>query len=68
MHAQVSTTALSGDSTVARLASLMESAASQRSRRDQAVEAFARWYTPAVVLGAAAIALIPSLVHVSVLS
>jgi hypothetical protein len=33
-------------------------------RRDVAVEVFARWYTPVVVVAAGLIALVPSLVHV----
>lgn len=62
---QVRTSAQAGDSTVARLGALMETAAAQRSSRDRAVEVFARWYTPGVVLAAVMLALVPSLVHVS---
>eukprot|EP00775_Hariotina_reticulata_P001475 gene1475-1817_t len=49
---QVRTTATAGDSTVARLASLMETAAAAKSYKDKAVETFARYYTPVVVLAA----------------
>ncbi|WIA11582.1 hypothetical protein OEZ85_011687 [Tetradesmus obliquus] len=47
---KVRATAAAGDSTVARLASLMEAAAASKSRHDMAVEAFAKYYTPLVVL------------------
>jgi Cd2+/Zn2+-exporting ATPase len=46
-------TAAAGDSAVARLAALVETAAGSKSRGARAVEAFARWYTPATVAGAA---------------
>lgn len=49
---KVRATAAAGDSTVARLASLMEAAAASKSKHDKAVEAFAKYYTPAVVLAA----------------
>lgn len=50
-----------GDSTVARIARLVEAAASGQSRRQNTVEKFARYYTP-VVFGAAAVAaLVPPL-------
>jgi Cd2+/Zn2+-exporting ATPase len=47
---KVRATAAAGDSTVARLAALMEAAAASKSRHDMAVEAFAKYYTPLVVL------------------
>jgi Cd2+/Zn2+-exporting ATPase len=47
---RVRATAAAGDSTVARLATLMEAAAASKSRHDMAVEAFAKYYTPLVVL------------------
>jgi Cd2+/Zn2+-exporting ATPase len=62
----VRTSAAAADSTVARLGALMEQAAAQKSSRDRAVEVFARWYTPLVLVVACLIALVPSLIHVRV--
>ncbi|RMF71984.1 MAG: cadmium-translocating P-type ATPase [Planctomycetota bacterium] len=50
-----------GDSVVAGIIRLVEQAQSRRSRSEQFVEQFARWYTPAVVAGAALLALLPPL-------
>lgn len=47
---KVRATAAAGDSTVARLAALMEVAAASKSKHDMAVERFAKYYTPLVVL------------------
>lgn len=58
---QVRVTASAGDSTVARLASLMEQAARDKSRLDRTLERFARLYTPTVVLLAVLTAAVPPL-------
>lgn len=52
----VKTVALASESAVARMVKLVEEAQSQRSRTDQFIQQFAKWYTPVVVLGAAGIA------------
>lgn len=65
---QVEATAVAQDSTVARLGRLMADAAAQKSTRERMVEVFARWYTPAVVIAAVLVALVPSLLHVSALA
>jgi Cd2+/Zn2+-exporting ATPase len=52
---------VSGDSTIARIARLVEQAQSQRSPAEKFIDKFARWYTPLVVLVAAMIAFLPPL-------
>ena len=51
-----------GDSTVARILSLVEDSAARKSKSEAFITRFARVYTPAVVIGAALLALIPSLI------
>jgi Cd2+/Zn2+-exporting ATPase len=53
-------TAVVTDSTVARLAEVIEQASAQKSRREVVVEKFARYYTPLVVLLAVLLALVPA--------
>ena len=48
-------------STATRILELVENAAAGKSKSETFIRRFARWYTPAVVLGAAALAVIPSL-------
>ncbi len=55
---EVTVTAAAAESAVARLGALVEAASSAKSRRDRAIEAFAKWYTPAVVGGAAVMLLV----------
>lgn len=50
------------DSTVARMLSLIEEAGARKAPTEQFITKFARYYTPAVVLAAALLALIPPLV------
>ena len=50
-----------GQSTVAKILDLVENAAAKKARSEQFITRFARWYTPCVVLSAAALALIPPL-------
>ncbi|MDN0074303.1 heavy metal translocating P-type ATPase [Crenobacter sp. SG2303] len=50
-------TAAAGDSTLARIAAAIQDAQSQRAPTQRFVDAFARYYTPAVVLVAVAVAL-----------
>ncbi len=51
-----------GDSVVAGIIRLVEQAQSRRSRSEQFVDRFARWYTPAIVLVALVICIGPPLV------
>lgn len=48
-------------SALTRILRLVEEAAGRKSRTEQAITRFARYYTPAVVAGAAAVALLPPL-------
>ncbi len=50
------------DSTVARIARLVEQAQARRSPAERAVDRFARWYTPAVVVLAILLVAVPVLV------
>ena len=58
--------ALASDGIIARLAALMAQAGSQKSQRDLAVEVFARWWTPGVIVLALGVAVLPSIVQVCV--
>ena len=50
------------NSTVAKILELIESSAEKKARAENFITRFARWYTPCVVVGAALIALVPSLI------
>ena len=50
-----------GESTVAKILELVENAASKKAKAENFITRFARWYTPAVVIGAVCLALIPPL-------
>eukprot|EP00850_Spirogloea_muscicola_P003815 SM000015S01315 [mRNA] locus=s15:1225461:1231881:- [translate_table: standard] len=56
---RVLTMALAKDSAVAKLVQLVEDAQKQRSKTEQFVEACARYYTPAVLLSATLVTVIP---------
>ena len=62
---RVRTTKEFGRSTVSRILELVEDAGSRKSRSEAFISRFARVYTPAVVLGAALLALLPPLVRVA---
>ena len=49
-----------GESTVARILDLVENASEKKSRSEQFITRFARYYTPCVVLAAAALFLLPT--------
>jgi len=49
-------------STAARILELVENAAAGKSKSETFLRRFARWYTPAVVLGAVVLAVLPSLI------
>jgi len=59
---KVRTTKEFGESTVAKILDLVENSTAKKSKSEQFITRFARWYTPAVVIGALALAVIPSLV------
>lgn len=52
----------SSESTVTRILELVENSAASKARAENFITRFARWYTPAVVIGAALLALIPPLI------
>ena len=60
---RVQTTRAFGESTVAKILELVENSSSNKSRSENFISRFARVYTPAVVFGALALALLPPLVR-----
>jgi Cd2+/Zn2+-exporting ATPase len=58
---EIESTKRAGDTTLARIIKLVESAQSRRSRSEQWVDKFARIYTPAVMVLAIAVAILPPL-------
>ena len=56
---EVKVTRAADDGTIARIARLVEQAQAQRSPAERFIDRFARWYTPAVVLLAIFVAVIP---------
>ena len=60
---RIRTTKVFGESTVSRVLDLVENASSRKSRSENFISRFARWYTPVVVIGAVILAVIPPLVR-----
>ena len=60
---RIRTTKVFGESTVSKVLDLVENASSRKSRSENFISRFAHWYTPAVVFGALALALLPPLVR-----
>ena len=60
---RIETTKVFGESTVSKVLDLVENASSRKSRSENFISRFARWYTPVVVFGAAALAVIPPLIR-----
>lgn len=58
---RIQVTKVYGESTVSRILELVENAGEHKSRSEQFITRFARYYTPAVVLAAALLAVIPPL-------
>jgi Zn2+/Cd2+-exporting ATPase len=58
----VSVTHLAADSTLSRIIHLVEEAQAVRAPSQRAIDRFAKYYTPAVVVGALLIAIVPPLV------
>ncbi len=56
---RIRTTKEFGESTVSRILDLVENASSRKSRSENFISRFARYYTPAVVFSALALALLP---------
>lgn len=59
---RVRTTKKFDDSTVARILELVENASSRKAKAENFITRFARYYTPAVVIAAAVLAVVPPLV------
>ena len=60
---RIRTTKEFGESTVSKILELVENASSLKSRSENFISRFARYYTPAVVFGAMALAVFPPLVR-----
>ena len=58
----VRTTKAYGESTVARILDLVENAGSKKAKTEKFITTFAKYYTPAVVIGAVLLAFIPSII------
>lgn len=58
---EIEASRVAGDSTLARIAKLVEQAQAQRAPAERFIDRFARWYTPAVVLLATLLVAIPVL-------
>lgn len=62
---KIRTTKEFGNSTVSKILELVENASSKKSRSESFITRFARYYTPAVCIGAVALALIPPVVSLA---
>ena len=60
---RIRTTREFGDSTVSKILDLVENASSRKSRSENFISRFARYYTPAVVIGAAVLAILPPMIR-----
>ena len=60
---RIRTTKAFGESTVSKVLDLVENASSRKSRSENFIARFARYYTPVVVIGAAALAVLPPVVR-----
>lgn len=56
---KVKTTKEFDESTAAKILDLVENASSRKSKSEEFITKFARWYTPAVCIGALALAILP---------
>ena len=63
---KIQTTKEFGESTVSKILDLVENASSKKSRSENFISKFARYYTPAVCYGALALAVIPPIVRMLV--
>lgn len=65
---KIRTTKEFGESTVSKILDLVENASSKKSKSEQFITKFARYYTPAVCYGALALALLPPVIRMAFLS
>lgn len=65
---KIKTTKEFGESTVSKILDLVENASSKKSRSENFISKFAKYYTPAVCYGAVALALLPPVVSILFLS
>ncbi|MCC8065516.1 MAG: cadmium-translocating P-type ATPase [Clostridiales bacterium] len=61
---RIRTTKEFGESTVSKILELVENSSSRKSRSENFISKFARYYTPAVCYGALALAILPPLVRI----
>ncbi len=59
---EIQTESVYEDSTVAKILELVENSSEKKARVENFITRFARWYTPCVVIGAALLAVVPSLI------
>lgn len=64
---KIRTTKEFGESTVSKILELVENSSSKKSRSENFISKFARYYTPAVCYGALALAVIPPLIQMWIL-
>ena len=64
---KIRTTREFGESTVSKILELVENSRSRKSRSENFISRFARYYTPAVCYGALALAILPPLVSMGIL-
>ncbi len=64
---KIKTTQEFGESTVSKILDLVENASSKKSRSENFISKFARYYTPAVCYGALALAVLPPVVRMLLL-
>lgn len=64
---KIRTTKEFGESTVSKILDLVENASSKKSKSENFISKFARYYTPAVCYGAVALAILPPLVRMLVM-
>ncbi|GCA68270.1 cadmium transporter [Mediterraneibacter butyricigenes] len=64
---KIRTTKEFGESTVSKILELVENSSSKKSRSENFISKFARYYTPAVCYGAVALALLPPIVRMAVM-
>ena len=64
---KIRTTKEFGESTVSKILDLVENSSSRKSRSENFISRFARYYTPAVCYGALALAVLPPLVRMTAL-
>ncbi len=59
---EIRTESIYEDSTVTKILELVENSSEKKARVENFITRFARWYTPCVVIGAALLAVVPSLI------